>query len=63
MGFAAEHEVKGQPTDSGWKRIYFEQGCACINKYRTMQACPAEMSDDEAVEYYEENCDCSRNYT
>jgi len=34
MGFAAEHEVKGQPTDSGWKRIYFEQGCACINKYR-----------------------------
>jgi hypothetical protein len=62
MGYPAERELGRRPSDSGWKRIYFEQGCDCIHKFKTMKVCPSEMSDEEAVKYYEQHCDCDRNY-
>lgn len=43
-------------------REYFEEGCACINKTKTLQPCPTNMSDSEAVEFYEKHCECSCNY-
>ena len=43
-------------------RKYFEDGCACIHTTKTLQACPTNMADSEAVAFYEQNCKCSRNY-
>lgn len=43
-------------------RAYFEDGCACILQAKSLQACPTNMPDAEAVAFYEKNCRCSRNY-
>ncbi len=43
-------------------RMYFESGCACILKKKIVQACPTNMEDSAAVEFYELHCKCSRNY-
>lgn len=43
-------------------REYFEEGCACIHRAKTLQPCPTNMPDSEAVAFYEKNCNCSRNY-
>lgn len=43
-------------------REYFEEGCSCINTTKNMQACPTNMDDEKAVEFYEKNCKCTRNY-
>lgn len=43
-------------------REYFEEGCACIHKAKTLQPCPTNMPDSEAVTFYEQHCKCSRNY-
>nr|EIU2716228.1 hypothetical protein [Pseudomonas aeruginosa]EIU2863047.1 hypothetical protein [Pseudomonas aeruginosa] len=43
-------------------REYFEEGCACIHSSKTLQLCPTNMPDSEAVAFYEQNCKCSRNY-
>lgn len=43
-------------------REYFENGCLCILKAKTLQVCPSNMADTEAVAFYEQNCKCSRNY-
>ncbi|HBN9243703.1 TPA: hypothetical protein NQI75_005353 [Pseudomonas aeruginosa] len=43
-------------------REYFEEGCGCIHKAKTLQPCPTNMPDSEAVAFYEQNCKCSRNY-
>ncbi len=43
-------------------REYFEEGCACILKNKTLQPCPTNMPDLKAVEFYEKHCSCSRNY-
>lgn len=43
-------------------REYFEDGCACIHTTKTLQVCPTNMADSEAVAFYEQNCKCSRNY-
>ena len=43
-------------------RKYFEDGCLCIHTSKTMQPCPTNMADAEAVAFYEQNCKCSRNY-
>lgn len=45
-----------------FNREYFENGCSCINTKKTLQLCPTNMPDDEAVAFYEKNCKCSRNY-
>lgn len=45
-----------------WHRKYFEDGCACIHRAKSLKPCPASMSDAEAVAFYEQNCKCSRNY-
>jgi hypothetical protein len=44
-------------------RDYFERGCACIHKTKTLQPCPTDMSDADAVAFYEQHCKCSRNYS
>lgn len=43
-------------------RKYFEDGCSCIHKLKTLQPCPTNMSDADAVAFYEQKCKCSRNY-
>lgn len=43
-------------------RDYFESGCACLNTTKTLQPCPTNMPDQEAVAFYEKHCKCSRNY-
>ncbi|MNP86958.1 hypothetical protein D3C76_1875270 [compost metagenome] len=43
-------------------RAYFEDGCSCIHTAKTLQPCPTNMADSEAVTFYEQNCKCSRNY-
>ena len=43
-------------------RQYFEDGCLCIHTLKTLQACPTNMPDADAVTFYEQNCKCSRNY-
>lgn len=43
-------------------REYFEDGCLCIHTSKTLQPCPTNMADAEAVAFYEQNCKCSRNY-
>lgn len=43
-------------------REYFEEGCACIHRAKTLQPCPTNMPDSEAVAFYEQRCKCSRNY-
>ncbi|KPY55700.1 hypothetical protein [Pseudomonas amygdali] len=43
-------------------RDYFETGCSCILTNKTLQPCPTDMADAEAVSFYELNCHCSRNY-
>lgn len=45
-----------------WNRSYFEEGCACINVTKVLQPCRTSMPDAEAVEFYERNCSCTRNY-
>ncbi len=43
-------------------RVYFEEGCACIHREKTLEPCPAGMTDAAAVKFYEDHCQCSRNY-
>lgn len=43
-------------------RAYFEDGCACIHTAKTLQPCATNMTDGDAVTFYEQNCKCSRNY-
>jgi hypothetical protein len=43
-------------------REYFEEGCSCIHTTKTLQPCPVNMADEEAVSFYEKSCECSRNY-
>lgn len=43
-------------------RAYFEEGCACIHRAKTLQPCPTNMSDQDAVAFYEQHCTCTRNY-
>lgn len=43
-------------------RAYFEDGCACIHQSKTLQRCPTNMPDVQAVDFYEKHCKCSRNY-
>jgi hypothetical protein len=43
-------------------REYFEDGCACIHRAKTLQPCPTNMADADAVAFYEQHCKCSRNY-
>ncbi|MBF3053170.1 hypothetical protein HKW90_01945 [Pseudomonas aeruginosa] len=43
-------------------RKYFEDGCSCIHRLKTLQPCPTNMSDADAVAFYEQKCKCSRNY-
>lgn len=43
-------------------RAYFEEGCLCIHTAKTLQLCPTNMPDIEAVAFYEQHCKCSRNY-
>lgn len=43
-------------------RAYFEDGCSCIHKAKTLQPCPTNMADSAAVAFYEQHCKCSRNY-
>ena len=45
-----------------FNRVYFEDGCECINSTKTIQRCSVETSDAEAVLFYEQNCTCTRNY-
>ena len=45
-----------------FNREYFEAGCSCIHTTKTLQPCPTNMADCEAVAFYEQNCKCSRNY-
>lgn len=45
-----------------FNREYFEGGCACIHRAKTLQPCPTNMADSEAVAFYEQHCKCSRNY-
>lgn len=45
-----------------FNREYFEDGCSCIHTAKTLRPCPANMSDAEAVAFYEQNGRCSRNY-
>lgn len=42
-------------------RDYFESGCLCILKDKTLQKAPAEMSNEDAVKLYMDNCKCSRH--
>lgn len=43
-------------------REFFEDGCMCIHTSKTLQPCPTNMGDAEAVAFYERKCKCSRNY-
>jgi len=49
-------------------REYFEDGCICLNGWpkdktpKTLEACPPDMPDTEAIKFYEQNCKCTRNY-
>ena len=43
-------------------RDYFEDGCSCIFTSKTLQPCPTNMADADAVAFYELNCKCTRNY-
>ncbi len=38
-----------------------ESGCLCILKDKTLQKAPAEMSNEDAVKLYMDNCKCSRH--
>lgn len=42
-------------------RHYFESGCLCIDS-GVLEKLPAEVDNWKAVEYYHNNCKCSRNY-
>jgi hypothetical protein len=42
-------------------REYFEVGCLCILDGK-VERLEAEVNNWKAVEYYEDNCTCSRNY-
>ena len=42
-------------------REYFEVGCLCILN-GDIDKKPTNYSDELAVNYYEANCNCSRNY-
>ena len=42
-------------------RDYFESGCLCI-KNKVIEKRPVNENDRLAVKYYENNCQCSRNY-
>jgi hypothetical protein len=43
-------------------REFFEIGCLCIRDNKIIKQ-PKKTSDKKAVEYYEINCKCSRNYS
>lgn len=42
-------------------REYFESGCLCIQD-GLIEKKDENFSDSLAVQYYEQNCSCSRNY-
>lgn len=57
-------QVDHQKAEENLKlnRAYFEDGCHCILVARTIQPCPTNMPDNQAVEFYERSCKCTRNY-
>lgn len=57
LGGKAEYEAKRLNAN----RNYFEVGCLCI-KVGELKQLPKSTDDGDAVEYYEDNCKCSRNY-
>jgi hypothetical protein len=42
-------------------RKYFEDGCLCI-KNGKIDKQAVSVADDDAANYYEASCKCSRNY-
>ncbi|UKM53838.1 hypothetical protein VL2_gp025 [Pseudomonas phage vB_PaeM_VL12] len=42
-------------------REYFENGCLCILRDKTLEKAPACMSNEDAVKLYMDNCKCSRH--
>jgi hypothetical protein len=42
-------------------REYFEVGCLCIRDKKIVKQ-SENITDLEAVKFYENNCQCSRNY-
>lgn len=42
-------------------REYFEVGCLCIRDKKIVKQ-PGNVTDLDAVKFYENNCKCSRNY-
>lgn len=42
-------------------RNYFESGCYCIITKKIKKLAP-EVSDQNAIAYYESACTCNRNY-
>ncbi len=44
-----------------WNRNYFEEGCLCIRDGE-LKKLPSNINNAFAIEHYERNCKCSRNY-
>jgi hypothetical protein len=61
-GKIMQDQMKTEQERLKHNRAYFEDGCACIHRTMTIQLCPAHVEDREAVDFYEKNCKCSRNY-
>ncbi len=57
-----QHSQQVEEQRLSQNREYFESGCACIHREKTMELCPTNTPDTEAVAFYEQNCKCSRNY-
>lgn len=51
----------GRTVDGIKVREYFESGCICILS-GNIPKLSSDFDNWEAVEFYEKNCNCSRNY-
>jgi hypothetical protein len=52
---------KNTPEAIRLNREYFEVGCLCIRDKKIVKQ-PENVTDLNAVKFYENNCKCSRNY-
>lgn len=59
---APKSEQQREADQLKQNRAYFDGGCACIHQSKTLQLCRSNITDNQAVEFYEQNCRCSRNY-
>ena len=55
-------DIMNNEENALFTRLYFEDGCLCINVDKTLTKLDESVRNEVAAQHYHENCTCSRNW-